>query len=480
MKSVAGIDHLIKIHRNTEELNFNEIWKEGLFVFDTNVLLDLYRLPKSAQSDLMNALSNRNFNRRIWIGFQVILEFLNNSHDAIIEQKNKFNEVKKLLENAISECNKIINELEKNVGNLNLNKRHSLIDPEKHLNKELKESSVKYMRDFINHLNDLEKKQPSINDKDNVKEFVLKTFKDKIGGPFEKENLEEIYKDGKYRYENEIPPGYKDKEKKGYYFHGENEYPKKFGDLILWEQIKNKAKDGTHKHIILITGDVKVDWWLEKSGKRLGPRKELLNEIYSEAPNIETFHMYDTSQFLRYAKENLMFNIQDSSIREAENLIAESRSDNKAIFFTSIIEVLSQVRDIFDYQFMFVIEDSVSKLPLVNRIESDLKFLLLRIFGTLTNSQLQMSNIRIYGEKTEDIAKLKINIRKISKFSEITSSVMQAQEPINNPLQMQLVKELEAILSDENVYSISQYGANIEITLQFHRSNIFPEIDDII
>ena len=43
---------------------------------------------------------------------------------------------------------------------------------------------------------------------------------------------------------------------------------KKYGDLILWYQIIDKAKE-SKKPIILISGDVKEDWWLEKNGKRI-------------------------------------------------------------------------------------------------------------------------------------------------------------------------------------------------------------------
>jgi len=43
--------------------------------------------------------------------------------------------------------------------------------------------------------------------------------------PYTKERLEEIYKIGKIRYDQKIPPGFKDKDKDG---------TRKFGDLVLW------------------------------------------------------------------------------------------------------------------------------------------------------------------------------------------------------------------------------------------------------
>jgi len=72
------MDKLIRIHRDPEQLDFKKLWAEGIFVFDSNVLLDLYRLPVSARKDLIGIFESDKFKDRIWIGFQVILEFLNN------------------------------------------------------------------------------------------------------------------------------------------------------------------------------------------------------------------------------------------------------------------------------------------------------------------------------------------------------------------------------------------------------------------
>jgi hypothetical protein len=122
-----------------------------------------------------------------------------------------------------------------------------------------------------------------------------------------------------------VPPGYKDKAKPGYYAVGDRELIRKFGDLVLWKEIIRKAKADQVAAVVLVTGDIKEDWWLEKRGKKLGPRKELLNEIYTDAPCVQTFYMYDTASFLKHAKSRLNANVKDSSISQAKDLIAKSR-----------------------------------------------------------------------------------------------------------------------------------------------------------
>jgi hypothetical protein len=50
------LESLLRTHRDTEDIDFDSIWENGLFVFDSNVLLDLYRLPESASNDLIGVL----------------------------------------------------------------------------------------------------------------------------------------------------------------------------------------------------------------------------------------------------------------------------------------------------------------------------------------------------------------------------------------------------------------------------------------
>lgn len=325
------MEKLKKIHRDIEELDFEKIWQEGLFIFDSNVILDLYRLPSSARIDLINVFQKEGFKNRIWIGFQVLLEFLNNRFEAISDQKNKFNSVRTILENAIEQYNELSSNLQAELSKLKLKQRHSLIDPDKFVNQKNINFGIQYIHKFIDNLNELEKQQSDVNDLDKVKGIVLDIFESKIGEGFDKKRLEKIYKEGEKRYDKKIPPGYKDIKKPGSYLHEDKEYVRKYGDLILWEEIIEKAKTDKIKNLILVTGDVKEDWWYEKRGKKLGPRKELLNEIYFKAPDLENFHMYDTSTFLKYAKQQLKLNIKDSSISEAKELIEYSRKSRAQI-----------------------------------------------------------------------------------------------------------------------------------------------------
>lgn len=337
------IESILKIHKDPENVDFKKIWSDGVFIFDSNVLLDLYRLPESATKDLIGVLNNKDFNKKVWIGFQGLLEFLNNRHAAISEQKSKFHTVRKLIIESIGQYDEVFDALTKELSGLKLKQRHSLIDPDKFLTPDKINNGKLFLEQFLEELSKLEGKQSDVNDEDKIKGLVLDIFKGKIGEGFNKKELEDIYKDGEKRYENEIPPGYKDKAKKGTYRVEDREFIRKYGDLILWKEILRKANLEKISHIVLVTGDVKEDWWVEKSGKKLGPRKELLNEIYMHAPDLQTFYMYDTSSFLRHAKSELHVDISDSSINQTKDLIEISR-ENRAIHDEEYIYIVELIR----------------------------------------------------------------------------------------------------------------------------------------
>ncbi len=334
--------HLIKVHRNLSNDDYKKIWKEAIFIFDSNVLLDLYRLPESAKNDLVAVLKNKDFNSRIWIGFQVLIEFLNNRLTIIGEQKNMFSKVVNMTTNHVEKIKELNNEYIQEINKLNLNQRHSTISPDGFLSEKKIKKSIKVFDRFVSHLNEKEKNHNDVNDKDEIKELILNIFNDKIGGNFNNDDLIKIEEEGKQRYLAEIPPGYKDHKKEGFHFVHNQKYQRKYGDLFLWKEIINHTNNNKFKYIVLVTGDVKEDWWEEKRGRKIGPRKELLNEIYTCCEDLDVFHMYNTSTFLQYAKLEIDSEIKDSSIEDARKLInINNKSENRRMEVLKTQEQLS-------------------------------------------------------------------------------------------------------------------------------------------
>jgi len=363
MDDKKQITSLLKTHRDLDEETLEEMWEQALFIFDSNVLLDLYRLPQDAKNELLSILKNPEIKRRIWIGFQGLLEFLNNRHDIIGDQKNKFETVRTKLRDAISGYNDVVNKLTNELAQLKLRKKHSLIDPERFLTPEKIKSGVGFIHEFLENLNELEEQQNDVHDKDDTKEHILELFDGKVGQGLSKEEIRKIYEQGEERYKNDIPPGYMDKKKNHFYTVLDIDYKCKFGDLLFWHEVMQKAKEEKLPYIILITGDLKEDWWLEKRGKKLGPRKELLNEIYTAAPELKAFHMYDTSNFLRRVGERLTVTVSESTISETENLLVRGRNYFAGEEFVDVLEVFKLTISRYEH-ITCTISNSFEQLPL--------------------------------------------------------------------------------------------------------------------
>src|SRR6185369_13513775 len=128
---------------------------------------------------------------------------------------------------------------------------------------------------------------------DILRDQLTTFFEGKIGEPIHNDRLVEIYKLGEERYKDKRPPGFKDKEKP---------HPEKYGDLVLWFQLIEKAK-AVEKPIVFVVDDRKEDWWFKDRGLTIGPRPELIREMYSEAK--VQFYAYDYPSFLKFAQRNL-------------------------------------------------------------------------------------------------------------------------------------------------------------------------------
>jgi len=277
-------------YRPTED-EFSQLWKKGLFVLDANVLLNIYRYSPSTRQGLINILTK--FSDRLWVPYQAAMEYQQRRLDVIEQQSSAYEQIK----NSFSTTQ---NKLE---SDLKLFSKHPFINVDSFID-EIKTSIDEIKRE----LDSLKKEHPNLFEDDDLRDTITALHDGKVGLPYSKERLEEIYKIGKERYDRNIPPGFQDKNKGGI---------RQFGDLVLWFQILDQAKS-TEKPIIFITDDKKEDWWLKFNGKTLGPHPELIHEMLSEAK--VSFYMYQTEQFMEYASKYLHEPVDQEAIDEVQKI----------------------------------------------------------------------------------------------------------------------------------------------------------------
>lgn len=311
------------------KVDYKTIWETSLFVFDTNVLLNLYRYQVSTRDQLLNILDK--LSERIWIPHHVALEFQRNRFTVLADQNKRFSEVRSVVEKAKAGLR---NDLEQ----LQLERRHSLIDPSP-----LVEGFDKIASEFLASLEKIQKEQQKLTDPDPLKDKIETLFNGRVGPEVgEQKELDTIYSNAENRYQMETPPGYldanKDKHGPTEYVHGGLNYKRKYGDFLIWHQLLSYANEQKIKSVVFVTDDAKDDWWwkVKSDGpKTLGPRPELRDEA-NRIGGISQFNMYQPEAFLRYSKEFLQSDISQEAIQEVRDVSSvrlENARRNRELIF---------------------------------------------------------------------------------------------------------------------------------------------------
>lgn len=290
---------------------YQKLWKNGTIVVDTNVLLNLYRLPATARDDLFKVLES--LTDRLWIPHHVALEFQKRRLSVIANER-------KNIESALTSAKSLVGDLQKKVDALQLDKRDLGIDP-KTLLSELQNAND----DLVKAIEKAHQSQLDVSHLDPIRDRIDILFKSKIGPrPASQNEMDALIYDGDQRYSDLIPPGFADinKEKnpkEAIYIYDNIKIERKYGDLIIWRQIINQIKSENWKTLIFITSDRKEDWWSEEHGKTISPHPELINEIKREA-GLDLFWMYTSDEFLTHAAKYIAATFSSNSVQEIKNI----------------------------------------------------------------------------------------------------------------------------------------------------------------
>lgn len=332
------------------EHEFSTVWNECLFVFDTNVLLDLYRYSQKTMEDFISVLSQ--LKPKLWLPHQVALEFFSNRNSVILEQKDAYISIKSLLSEIQSGLLKETNSKLKDY-----KRHHPLLDID-----ELIEKTSIFFNTLILEVEQKEDQHPDLSKKDTVLESILKIFDGFVGEPYTIDEINNLHNEGKNRYEKLIPPGYQDADKKTKKHFNELIIEDKYGDFIVWKQILQKAKTD-QKSVIFVTGDSKEDWWLKVRGRVIGPRHELINEFFHETNKI--FHMYQPDRFLSFAQNHLKNSVNNEAVKEIQSLL--SSKENEIEFYNDKVkmryeEKINSPIELTDSGISFIIDNAISQL----------------------------------------------------------------------------------------------------------------------
>ena len=281
---------------------FEELWKNCIFVLDTNVLLNLYWYSEESREDFFQMLEKESIGEHLWLPYHAASEFQKNRIAKFEELKKEQKELTVKVEKALEEKIKTIEDRAK--GKL---PRDRLAPYAGKLLKIFKES----LQNLKEAKTEREEIQNYQND-DKVRERIDKLFSGKIGASHSEEKSAQLYKEAQERYSNEVPPGYKDNNKKA----------NKYGDFIIWSDALEEAKK-REKALIFVTNNTKEDWFDRVNSERAGPRLELLKEMRDKTSKFGYIYSFDS--FYKFAKEYLNQDVSKESLDEIEALEERQR-----------------------------------------------------------------------------------------------------------------------------------------------------------
>ena len=272
-------------YRPTGE-GFDNLWRDGLFVVDANVLLNLYRYSDDTREQMVLVL--RAMEDRLWLPHQAADEFLTRRLDVIHARRKGYRDLLAGVAEARSEIEARANRLH----------RDPVVEAE-----DLLEGVRRSMDQLSAHLETRERVLPEESnspEEDEVWRVVEEIFAGRVGGPYAPEQREKLLKEGQRRYESRVPPGYEDEGKDRQKGKDGSDAGRRFGDLVLWFQVLDKAEQ-ENKPVVFVTDDRKEDWWWKSHGKTVGPRPELVEEMLLRAG--VPFYMYRPDRFMAEAGE---------------------------------------------------------------------------------------------------------------------------------------------------------------------------------
>lgn len=274
---------------------FQSLWESAEIAFDTSTLLNLYRFSFQLRTDLLEVMSK--VGDQLWLPHQVAFEYQSNRLKVMANERKVYSQVVQVLD----ESKKSVLE------SFNKQSNHLMLDPEAATGvvDRSYEGIYKYVRELERAHPDF-KEDAAPGEQDEVRDSLDRLFADRVGKPFSAERQEEIQVLGLKRYQESVPPGFKDDSKDG---------TRKFGDLFVWMQLIDRARE-TKKPILFVIDDKKEDWWLRQNGKVVLPLPSLVREFEEETQ--QRFYMYRSTTFLLRAKDRLAATISPQSMIEIE------------------------------------------------------------------------------------------------------------------------------------------------------------------
>lgn len=237
MKALPTVANLDEKQEKISNCLINR-FPESLVFFDTNILIWIFRLNEDSFLEfkkLINSLVERDcLIIPNWVVHEYNNLLLRNLDDIFFPFKKRLKSLDRDLD--------YLNEVGLLTTDRNFSKKHGYANKRE------------FIKELKHDIESLKKKVRQLKDKSNFKieerrEFINKLIMDCQSSLNINEllKLEPLFN---FRINNNIPPGFKDK----------NKETNRYGDVIIWYEILENSKLKKRKNVLFISHDVKIDW----------------------------------------------------------------------------------------------------------------------------------------------------------------------------------------------------------------------------
>lgn len=266
-------------------------------MLDTNALLEPYRYGMGAREAALNSLEA--VRDRLWMPHQVGVEFFQH-------HEHNRSELSRAYDKALAVLTKAQKEIRGAFGD-NRNFQES---------RQAVEAKVeRSFRGLKRRLGELREDDPAIDDEDHdaVLHRLTALYADRLGRKpglsMTRKRVDDFHS---WRVPNQIPPGFADA--------GEKETPAQdAGDYLIWEEVLEYATKSA-ADVLIVTNDLKIDWWEKPPGERPRPRRELVEE-FSERTG-RKYHQMTLREFITAVEDVYDVDVDDAAVDEITEMEA--------------------------------------------------------------------------------------------------------------------------------------------------------------
>ncbi|MFC5666180.1 NaeI family type II restriction endonuclease [Kitasatospora misakiensis] len=330
---------------NHEEGERAKFFESGIVVLDTNILLSLYEYTSPSRAEIISAL--RIISARLWLPYQVGLEFVNGRRRVLIRQSEELSQARALTEKKFNEALKIIKSHSAHIESLVGRYSRSIEEPSEinSLIDEFSQTGKVWKSKILGVISDIRSSQDmsatGISDTDPVLEQVADLYGPRIA---DKPHPEVVQKRTRsaidYRFPNHIPPGFLDD--------GKDTEIERAGDFLIWEEVIEYAKASRVDRVLFVSNDTKEDWYEPAGpGQETRPWPALFEEMKDRAGcdlRIET-----AAEFFDGVEQFLNATIATATLEEIDHVADEANTefffDLDGVDDTELLEVLSNIKE---------------------------------------------------------------------------------------------------------------------------------------